>query len=79
MDLSTHNLNTLFAQLGLPDDDAAIAQFIRDHAPLPKEQPIYEASCFSDAQAAFLVQALDEDSDWAELIDQLASALRIGA
>lgn len=76
MDLSTHNLNTLFAQLGLPSDDRAIAEFIRSHAPLPHDQPIYEAGCFSDVQAAFLAQGLDEDSDWAEVIDQLASAMR---
>lgn len=75
MDLSTHNLSNLFKQLGLPNDEASIKAFIRENAPIPADQPIYEASCFTDAQAAFLAQGLDEDSDWTEVIDTLHSAL----
>jgi len=75
MDLSTHNLKNLFDQLGLPSDDASIQQFIKDNAPIPPDQPIYESSCFNDAQAAFLAQGLDEDSDWTEVIDTLHAAL----
>ncbi len=76
MDLSPHNLTTLFAQLGLLSDDDSINKFITDNSPLPKGQPIYEASCFNDSQAAFLAQGLDQDSDWVEIIDTLDSAMR---
>lgn len=75
MDLSNHNMTNLFNQLGLPSDEASIQQFIRDNSPIPADQPIYEASCFTDVQAAFLAQGLDEDSDWSEVIDTLHSAM----
>ena len=75
MDLSSHNMSNLFKQLGLPSDETSIRQFIKDNGPIPADQPIYEASCFTDAQAAFLAQGLDEDSDWSEVIDTLHSAL----
>lgn len=75
MDLSTHNLASLFDQLGLDSDEASIRRFIQDNAPIPKDQPIYEASCFNDAQAAFLAQGLDEDSDWTDVIDTLHAAM----
>lgn len=75
MDLSTHNLTNLFDQLGLASDESSIRDFIEKNAPIPSDQPIYEAACFNDAQAAFLAQGLDEDSDWTEVIDTLHSAL----
>ncbi|MBB1486008.1 DUF2789 domain-containing protein [Oceanospirillum sediminis] len=75
MDLSKHTMSTLFAQLGLPNDDKFIARFILQNT-LPEGQPIYEASCFNDSQTAFLAQGLDEDSDWTELIDSLDAAMR---
>ena len=31
-----HNLSGLFAQLGLPCDEAGIAHFIESHRPLPE-------------------------------------------
>ena len=76
MDLSTHDMPTLFAQLGLLNDEPSINRFITENAPLPEGQPIYEASCFNDSQAAFLAQGLDEDSDWVEIIDTLDTAMR---
>ncbi len=75
MDLSTHNMTNLFNQLGLPSDETSIQQFIKDNAPIPADLPIYEASCFTDVQAAFLAQGLDDDSDWSEVIDTLHSAM----
>jgi len=75
MDTSLHTLCTLFAQLGLPDSPAAIAAFIASH-PLPAGTAIEDAPFWSTSQAAFLKQALDDDADWAELVDTLAARLQ---
>ncbi len=65
-----YDLAGLFRQLGLPDDEAAIARFIAEH-PLPPDLPIEQAPFWSPAQAAFVREELAEDADWAEVIDQL--------
>lgn len=69
------SLNTLFAQLGLDDSDAAIDRFIRTHKPIPFG-PLHAAPCWNKAQAALLKQAVDDDSDWAAVADQLDALLR---
>ncbi len=75
MDTSTHTLNTLFAQLGLPDNDEAVAQFIREHRPLNRAVRVTEARFWSPAQKAFLAESLLEDSDWCEAVDELDALL----
>ncbi len=77
MDTSLHTLCTLFAQLGLPDSPADIRAFIASH-PLPADTAIEDAPFWTVAQAAFLKQALDDDADWAELVDTLAARLQQG-
>ncbi|MBP7581305.1 MAG: DUF2789 domain-containing protein [Vogesella sp.] len=77
MDTSLHTLCTLFAQLGLPDNPADIRAFIASH-PLPADTAIADAPFWNAAQAAFLKQALDDDADWAELVDTLAARLQQG-
>ncbi|MCT7655389.1 DUF2789 domain-containing protein [Oceanimonas sp. NS1] len=37
---------------------------------------LVEAPFWSHAQASFLKEGLQEDSDWAEVIDQLNASLR---
>lgn len=76
MELSNHHFSELFAQLGLPADDAGIRHFITTHAPLAPEVRLADAPCWNDAQARFLREAIVQDSDWAELVDQLDAALR---
>jgi len=76
MDTSRHDLTTLFLQLGLPADEASIAQFIVDHSPIPEHVPLSEASFWNPSQATFLKQGIEEDSDWAEIIDHLDVWLR---
>ncbi|CAM5307740.1 DUF2789 domain-containing protein [Thauera mechernichensis] len=76
MDTGIHTLNDLFAQLGLPNSDAEINDFIRAHAPLPDFVKLADAPCWTPSQATFLREELAEDADWAELIDQLSAALR---
>lgn len=76
MDQPIHRFSELFAQLGLPADAPAIAQFIAAHAPLAAEIDLPDAPFWTSAQSAFLREEKLEDADWAELVDQLSLALR---
>ena len=76
MDSSTHRFSDLFAQLGLPTDNAGIEAFLSDHTPLAPDIELPNAPFWSTAQAAFLREEWREDADWAELVDQLNLALR---
>lgn len=76
MDTSVHNLSALFEQLGLVNDDAAIARFIGDNGPLSPTISLADADFWTPAQAAFIKEAIAEDSDWAEVVDQLDASLR---
>lgn len=76
MEKSTHTYSELFRQLGLPSDKAYIEQFILDHRPLEPEVKISAAPFWTDAQRDFLRKALQEDADWAPMVDQLNAELR---
>ena len=76
MDSSTHRFTDLFAQLGLPTDNAGIEDFLRQYSPLAPDIELPNAPFWSTAQAAFLREEWREDADWAELVDQLNLALR---
>ena len=76
MDKPIHHFSELFAQLGLPADEQDIRQFIATHSPLAADVALPDAPFWMPAQAAFLREALLQDSDWAELVDQLSEALR---
>ncbi len=76
MNKPMHHLTDLFAQLGLPTDEPGIEHFIATHAPLPANLRLAEAPFWTPAQAAFLREAILQDSDWVELVDQLSIALR---
>lgn len=71
MELPLHTMSNLFAQLGLPSDEASIDRFIATHAPLPERVPLAGAPFWTPAQAAFLREEILEDADWAEIVDQL--------
>ncbi|CAB1369669.1 DUF2789 domain-containing protein [Denitratisoma oestradiolicum] len=75
METPTHRMSHLFAQLGLPSDDEAIARFIQTHHPLAKGTLLHEAPFWTPAQAAFLCEEILEDADWAEVIDALNAEL----
>jgi hypothetical protein len=75
MQLIDHDMPTLFEQLGLPSDDAAIRAFIDAHRPLPEAMMLSEAPFWSDAQATFLRESWREDSDWAPVVDTLNALL----
>ena len=75
MDTSNHNMKTLFEQLGLSSSEVAIENFIQNNH-LTKEIPLDHAACWSAGQAQFIREALDQDSDWTEVVDQLDAMLR---
>ncbi len=76
MELNRHNFRTLFMQLGLSDNDQSIANFIENHRSLPANIPLEQAGFWNASQAMFLREAVQLDSDWAEVVDQLNQALR---
>ena len=69
-------LKDLFLQLGLPKDQQKIDSFINQHNGLDENIRIENASFWTESQAAFLRTSLEEDAEWAELIDQLSAMLR---
>jgi hypothetical protein len=76
METFEHTLNNLFAQLGLPNTDDDIDTFIQIHAPLPEDISLEEAEFWSNSQSQFIQEAISDDSDWVEVIDQLDVRLR---
>ena len=76
MDTTPHTLSTLFEQLGLASDGDSIRNFIKQHRPLDSAVPLVEAPWWSEGQAAFIQEAIDEDADWAERVDELDALLR---
>jgi hypothetical protein len=75
MEQHRHDLANLFAQLGLPNEPAAIDAFIAAHRPLPPGVKLAEASFWNPTQSAFLAEELQDDADWAEVIEELNSEL----
>jgi len=75
MNLEFHTLNALFAQLGLPNDEESIKQFINKHS-LEKNIRIDQASFWTSNNSMFLREAIEEDSDWTGIVDQLDRQLR---
>lgn len=71
MEPTTHTLSDLFAQLGLDDDPQSIDRFIADHRPLPDTVKLADAPFWTAGQAQFLREELNDDSDWAPMVDQL--------
>ena len=76
MDTTPHTLSTLFEQLGLSADGDSIRSFIQQHRPLDSAVPLAEAPFWSEGQAAFIQEAIEEDADWAERVDELDALLR---
>lgn len=76
MDTSAHSMQSLFLQLGLPNRPEDIESFIQAHQRLAIAVPLPQADFWSPSQAAFLREAIEEDSDWCEVVDDLDSRLR---
>jgi len=76
MDTSNHTMAALFAQLGLPNSEAAIESFIQKNR-LPPDIPLENAACWNVGQAQFIREAISQDADWAEGVDHLDTQLRL--
>jgi len=76
METSVHDMNALFAQLGLEETNENIETFINTHKPIPKDVRIFEADFWTNSQADFLKESIEEDSDWAVVVDHLNIMLR---
>ncbi|MFW7522974.1 DUF2789 domain-containing protein [Vibrio ostreicida] len=76
MEMHQHGLPDLFQQLGLDSSDENIKDFVNSHSSLVVGTVLHEAFFWSPSQAAFLREAIEEDADWAELVDQLDAMLR---
>ncbi|GHB75983.1 hypothetical protein GCM10008107_26790 [Psychrosphaera saromensis] len=75
MDTSVHDITALFAQLGLDNTPAGIENFIKTSV-IADGVAIENAEFWNVAQASFIADSLQEDSDWSEVIDQLDTMLR---
>ncbi len=76
MEQYQHGMAELFEQLGLGSSAAEIEHFVESHRQPRATTPLHKASFWNAAQASFLRQAIEEDADWAELVDQLDVMLR---
>ena len=76
MEPSVHSLRNLFEQLGLPGGAAEIERFVATHRPLAAATALADAPFWSVAQAQFLREEIEDDADWAEVVDQLNLMLR---
>ena len=76
MNAAHHEFSDLFAQLGLPEDEAAIRDFIIANAPLPDNVRLEDAAWWTPAQARMLRESLAQDADWASVVDRLDVAFR---
>lgn len=70
MESNFHSLENLFVQLGLDNSDASIDAFVQKHK-LAHDEKLQDAAFWTPAQSAFIQECLNEDSDWAEVVDQL--------
>ncbi|MNP53584.1 hypothetical protein D3C76_1480710 [compost metagenome] len=77
MEQPSHELKTLFDQLGLPSDDKAIDDFIIAH-PLAPEIKLVEADFWSNQHKDLLREWLLADGEEAVLVDQLNVRLHGG-
>jgi hypothetical protein len=77
MEQPSHELKTLFDQLGLPSEGSAIDDFIMAH-PLDPDTKLVEADFWSDQQKDLLREWLLADGEEAVLVDQLNVRLHDG-
>lgn len=76
MEDSIPNMTRLFDQLGLGSAPPTIESFIAAHKPLPATIALADAPFWSTSQAEFLRREVEEDTDWAIVIERLNAALR---
>jgi len=75
MDTAPQDISHLFEQLGLDNSQEAIDTFISSHV-IDSHVLLSEASFWNISQQSFLKEALEEDAQWSQVIDQLDTLLR---
>lgn len=75
MENPIHRLTGFFRQLGLPDEPTAMEAFIPCHRPLPHGISFADAPFWPPSQAQFLREKINEDANWAKLVDTFAGLL----
>ncbi|MFC0116655.1 DUF2789 family protein [Pseudoalteromonas xiamenensis] len=75
MDTTTPSIESLFAQLGLPNGQQHIDKFVEQHW-LEASISLSDAPFWTDSQKHFIEESLREDGAWSEVIDELDSMLR---
>ncbi|MFF7709440.1 DUF2789 family protein [Pseudomonas sp. NPDC007930] len=78
METETHDLSTLFQQLGLDNSAKSIDTFIDEHQ-LPDAVKVSEASFWKDAQKQLLKEAIAADGPDALWVDELNVRLHANA
>jgi hypothetical protein len=76
METPIHSIVSLFDQLGLDSSEQGINNFIDKNGLLLGNKELHKAGFWTTSQASFLKQALDEDADWVEIVNQLDVMLR---
>jgi hypothetical protein len=74
MNASVRTLEELFEQLGLSSQKIQMALFIEKHQ-LQPGSVLPDAIYWTSNQKAFLIEAKEDDSEWSEVVDQLATLL----
>ena len=74
MNLHQPNMTDLFKQLGLSSDELHMKRFIERHQ-INSHADLLTAIFWTPDQREFLKEAIAEDSDWAEIVDEFANLL----
>jgi len=74
MSQNNPSLADLFKQLGLSAEQIHMERFIERHQ-LNAHADLAKAIFWTSDQKAFLQEAIEEDSDWAKVVDELANLL----
>jgi len=74
MNLHQPNLTDLFKQLGLSSEELHMNRFIERHQ-INSHADLLNAIFWTSDQRDFLREAIQEDSEWAEIVDEFANLL----
>ena len=74
MSMNNRTLEELFEQLGLSSQKIHMERYIERHQ-LKPGSVLHDAIYWDPDQKAFLIEAKADDSEWSEVVDQLANLL----
>ncbi|MDO3386245.1 DUF2789 family protein [Gilvimarinus sp. SDUM040013] len=76
MEAPVRSMSALFDQLGLPSNEPDIDAYIQKHRPLSASTPLAQCALWNEGQRHFLEEALQNDADRTEFVDELDTRLR---